>query len=708
MVPSRNRSGERGAVLGMVVHAVLLLLVLGQIVYLASRHRARIDLTSDQLWSSTSSTRNLIDKLEKRLVVEAYFSPKEKLPVNVRETRAWADSFLDELVQLGKGKVVIQRLDPNADKAIADKATRVGVKPLELRSQSSTSLSVDRHWQGLRFLYGGDKNKVIPQFAPGSSFLAEAVITPAIKELLTQQKRKIGFMEWPATNPGGPQQGGLGWNFLRTHEGITKRYEFQNFKDEDGALLPADLETLFLFRPKDLTDRQKYVLDQFVVKGGTLVAFVDAAEYLIGPNRNFQKMPMAIDAVGSTQKFTDQLLHYGLDWKPKVLADLMPEAWQPRDPLNAPYEYFAVTQTTAYGPRMSAVEYPYFFHPVAIEWSQAANNLAKDAKGQIDKDLAEQYRKLFVNGMPSDEFIFQAWKMNKRGPGFYWPTWVGLRQRAGGVADLPPDVEGRVLLWSSPAVLVEDPPQSLNPLGFGDGQQKLAEFQKFRGKLYERLAAEPRQQAPLMVEVKGRFSSFFAGQERPKRPSEIKEEEAKKAEAQAKDNEKADGQPPPDVAKPDPDAGPQPAKADAKQEAKAVVAEAPMVARGDKSGRILLVGDADFLRDDIVRGDHAQAGGPVSGRSGAPFFAQMLDWLAEDKDLVALQSKVAVDRTLKFVDASSSPAADPRLAEQALRTKTTWLRTLNVIVPGALLAAVGLVVFLVRRAQKRTFLSSLS
>ena len=200
MVSPRNRAAERGSALAATLHVVLLLVVLGQLVYLGSRHRLRVDLTSDQLWSSTASTKQLIDKLEKRLIVKAYFSPKEKLPVQVRETRAWADSFLDEIVQLGKGKVVVQRLDPNADKAIADEATRVGIKPLELRSQSSTSLSVDRHWQGLRFVYGGGKQKVIPQWAPGSSFLAEAVVTPAIKEVLTEQKRKIGYMEWPAVS----------------------------------------------------------------------------------------------------------------------------------------------------------------------------------------------------------------------------------------------------------------------------------------------------------------------------------------------------------------------------------------------------------------------------------------------------------------------------------------------------------------------------
>jgi hypothetical protein len=36
-----------------VLHVVLLLLVLGQIVYLASRHRVRVDLTSEKLWSAT-------------------------------------------------------------------------------------------------------------------------------------------------------------------------------------------------------------------------------------------------------------------------------------------------------------------------------------------------------------------------------------------------------------------------------------------------------------------------------------------------------------------------------------------------------------------------------------------------------------------------------------------------------------------------------
>jgi hypothetical protein len=421
---------------------------------------------------------------------------------------------------------------------------------------------------------------------------------------------------------------------------------------------------------------------------------------------------MVVDAAGSAQKFTEQLLHYGLDWKQKVLADMADRA---HAALQAPQEYFALPQQGGFaGP----VPYPYFFHAMNQDWAAAADALATDpGTRQVDRALADQYRKQFLPGMPSDEFLFKAFKGINRGPGMYWPTWVGLRERAGGVADLPEGVRGRVLLRSSPLVLAEDPPQSLNPLGFGDMRAKEAEYKKFRERLAERLRVEPRQQAPLMVEVEGRFTSFFAGQDRPRRPSEIKEEEAKKAAAAAKEAEakedaaqadpaKADAAKP-DAAKPDPAAGPQPAKPDAAaQDQPAVPAEPAMVARGERDGRILLIGDADFVRDDLVGQQYAQAGGPVSLLAQS-FFLRLLDWLAEDSDLVALQSKSAVDRRLTLVDGDALPASDPRLAEQALRRKTTWLRAVNVLAPAMLLAALGLGVFFVRRAQKRTFLTSL-
>jgi ABC-type uncharacterized transport system involved in gliding motility auxiliary subunit len=697
---------QRGTALAMALHVVLLAAVFVQVVYLASRHRLRFDLTSDGLYSLTDSTRTLLTKLDKQLLVEAYFSPKEKLPVALRDTRAVLDNFLDELVQLGKGRVVVQRFDPNEDKVIAERCQRLGVQPADLRGGTATSVSFDRHWQGLRFVYGGGKQKVLSQLAPQSSFVAEAAITPAIKEVVTETKHKFGFMEWPAQATGQQQPGGIGWNTLRTIDPVAKRYDFQNYKDEDGALLPPDLQTLFLFRPKDLTDRQKYVLDQFVVKGGTLVVFADAAEYAIGPQRSFTKMPLQIDAAGSQRKFTDQLLHYGIEWRQKVLADMSQDAFMPRDRLQMPQEYLSLPQQSMMGTMYSTVPYPYFFHAVGGDWSRVADQLAKDDKGQVDAALAEQFRKTLQPGLPSDEFLFKAYKQLGRGPGFYWPTWVGLRQKAGGVVDLPAGVAGKVLMWSSPAMLAEEPPANLDPLGQGDMQRRTEQLQRFQQKLAERMRSEPRQQAPLMVDLRGTFASFFAGAERPKRPSEIKEEEAKKAADAAKDAPPKDGEQKP--AEPKDAIGPEPSKP-ATADAPQAPPEAELVAQGERPGRIVVIGDSDFLRDDFVRGDYRQAGGPWSiPTSGPQFFVQMLDWLAEDRDLVDLQSRAQTDRTLKFVDSQGAITVDARQTEQAVASTTRWLRGLNIVVPALLLSLFGLAVTLARRAQKRSFLESLN
>jgi len=691
----RTAGAERGGVLAVFLHVILVLLVLGQVVYLASRYRLRVDMTSDKLWTSTNSTRNLIDKLEEKLVVEAYFSPKDRLPVSMSGSRDWADNFLDELVQLGKGRVVVQRFDPNSDKAIADTAVRLGIKPLNLRRSSATSLSLDQHWQGLRLLYGGGKQKVLEAFLPTNSFQAEALVAPRIKEVMTRDRRRFGYMEWPATKQTGRQPGGVGWSRVRTHEGLKSRYEFQNVKDEDGALLPDEFGTLFLFRPSNLSDRQRYVIDQFLMGGGTLVIFADAAEYSIGQQRLFRKVPLAIDAPNSETSFLEQLRHYGIEWKPRIVADMQLDAY--KAPLSRPNEYLAVPMRGPTGMTLGPVQYPYFFHPMNIDWRDYADQLAKDVTGKVDERLAEQYRKTLQPGMPFDDFLFAGFKKNgNRGPGFYWPTWTGLRERAGGIVDLPDGIEGRVMLWSSPLALLEDPPFTLDPIG-QDPQQWNVRINKFIGNLNERLKAEARQQAPLMAEVKGEFTSYFAGRDRPKRPSQIEEDKRKGAEDSGSDKAAGGDE---QGAK---DVGPQPA---APAAAQPVEQERKMRTEALAGARVVVVGDATFLRDDVLT-DYAKIGGPVSGQLAMPFFAQLLDWLSDDDDLVELQSRVAADRTMSLVDSGAQPNSDPRNAEQALRSKTSWLIWLNVIVPCLLLSLFGVALWLVRRNQKRAFLASL-
>ena len=692
----QNRSRQSGLALSLTLHCVLLLLVLGQVVYLATRHRARIDATSDQLYSLTESTLRIVGGLEKRLVVEAYFSPKEELPADLRNTRVVLDNFLDELVQIGKGKVVVKRFNPIEDKALQDTCTRIGIKPIDTQSSTTTAVGVSRHWQGLRLVYDGGKQKVIEQVAPAISFLAEAILTPAIKEVVTKERRKLGFMEWPSAIPG--QQGqAMGWEFVRTMPDVSKRYDFQNYKDAEGALVPDEVETLVLFRPTDLTDRQKYVIDQFLMRGGTIVLFSDVADYGLQPNRQCNKVPMAADAKDSQWKWQDQLLHYGIDQPGQIVADLAPQAGQAQNPLTGGFEYMGLAMQMG---MVRQVGYPYFFHAVDGDWSQPqiANKLATMG-GKLDEEQAAYYRRTLRPGIDTDEFLFKAFRQFKRGPGMYWPALMKLRSN-GIEPSLPDGLSGRVLLWSSPLTVIEDPQASLNPLMGRDLQSQTLANASFNQKLQQRLQSEPRRQAPLMLEVSGTFSSFFVGKDRPKKASELKEEEdRKKADADA---QKPDGE-----ANKDPEVGPPAPKQEKGDDQVATASKDPEpLLAASKKGRIVAFADSDFVRDDFTRGVYRQQGGPHS-IFGAAFFPMLIDWISQDSDLIALQSRLPSDRKIALLGDQVDEAADRRDTEQKLRATRSALVTANVAGPCIVVLALGLAVLLFRRAQKRRFLESL-
>ena len=84
-----------------ILRMVLLFVVLSHVTYLASRYRLRSDLTTDQLYTLTSSTQKVLDKLEDRLVIEAYFSPKQNLPILEQPKRMALVNLLEEYEKAG-------------------------------------------------------------------------------------------------------------------------------------------------------------------------------------------------------------------------------------------------------------------------------------------------------------------------------------------------------------------------------------------------------------------------------------------------------------------------------------------------------------------------------------------------------------------------------------------------------------------------------
>lgn len=670
---------QGGYVLALVVHVGLLIVVLGLVLFLASRYRARVDLTADRMFTLTGSTQNVLGRLADRLRIEAYFSPDGELPTTVREGRRVLRNVLDEYVQRSRGHVVVQYFDPEADLEIKKKAERLGIQANRVQDMKGSTLSSKALWQGFRLLYGGEKQKVVPVLGfSDQPAQYEAVLTPLFKSVTIKERPRVGVIQWPSPPPETDAmhqrgEGPKGFVRLLQIDEIKDRYDFVPVDLQKGQLVPDELETLVLFRPRDLSDRQKYALDQFLMRGGKLVLFADTDDVSLGQARGMQVRQMKYDGADSQVRFVDQLAGYGAKLSDRALIDSAST--------QVPFQF----PGDAYG-RMAQIGYPFWFQPTDIDWATKAAEIAK-ARGVTDGSLIATYKQTFLPGVDAESARGLA------APAMFWPTAVDLVEPA------PTGVQGKVLFRSSPFSALMVMQQSMHPLG-PQPEKFQEEYARFVSGIMRALGSEPPQQHGLMVSISGAFHSIFDGRKLPPSPfSSLPKPSGDPLDTpigeKPKDGQegKASESSGPPVAASEP--GTQPAEKDA---------DPTFLAHAKPGAQLVVIADSDFVRDDLTTGEYQALGGPVSA-TGPLFFLGMLDWLAGDRDLFELRGMRITDRRQRVIGEAELSRIPPEKLQQEIEQRQGALRWNNTVWPPLLVVLLGLARFIAGRVRKRRFLS---
>ncbi|MEZ5963638.1 MAG: GldG family protein [Planctomycetota bacterium] len=703
-----HANSQRGYGLTILFRVVLLLAVLAQLVFLGNRYKVRRDLTQDKLYSLSASTRKVLSGLADRLLIECYFTRDDKLPQSLQGYRRELKSVLDEYVRRSDGKVALQYFDPQSDQLLREKAERLQIKPEAVESVEVGELRQQQIWQGMRLRYGGDRQQVIPTlaFVP-STFQYEAQLTPLIKDLATKDKPKVKILA--GVSPSGSRANPKGFQHLRS---LLQRFDFSDLDLRDGKLVPDDVPIVLLMRPRELRDRDKYALDQFLMRGGKLVVFADTDDVEVGTqeNRAFYCTKVEYDATGSELKFLDQLANYGAKVDERMVADcfISPVG----NVQTGAQELMMWVKQTLQGAQGVPVFYPYILHALAVDWGteDVARQLVQhESQGrEIDPARVAQYQAAFKPGLDSKHPLALGQVL---GPGMFWPCPVDL------VDGLPSGVTGHVIARSSPLTVVAKPPREVNPFGVNSGDPATVgvALAQFQNTVQARLMAEPRTQVGLIVALQGAFPSAFAGRPLPPRKPPVKkdvdplsekvgkegEDEAPKADAPKGEEGKTDESQDPEPIGP-PIAGEEGQEGDKD-------ADPPFLDKAGPGAQLVVVGDSDFLRDDFLSGMYGQMGrarvvGPTSDQRAAFFFAALLDWLIQDADLVALRTKVGTDRTIRLGQQEVLNGESLEGFTQRISRKESYLLWANVGIPAAALLVAWLLVSLVRAQRKAAFL----
>ena len=247
--------------------AALLVLLVGLNV-VSARLPWRLDLTEERAFTLSDGTRRILSNLKSPVQVRFYFSQSdEAMPMGLKNYAQAVNDLLDAMETASGGKLQIQRLDPVPDSDAEDSARLDGVDPQVFPDG-------DRIYLGLGFSQL-DRKSALPFLAPDRERLLEYDIARAINAVTNAQKPVIGLL---TPLPAGavppmmmmerPPSAGVFFDELR------RAFEVKEipFGAEE---IPADIETLVVVHPRQISEATEYAIDQFVLRGGKLVAFLD-------------------------------------------------------------------------------------------------------------------------------------------------------------------------------------------------------------------------------------------------------------------------------------------------------------------------------------------------------------------------------------------------------------------------------------------------
>src|SRR5690242_1403500 len=233
---------------------------------------ARIDLTADHLYTLTPGTQHTLDGLHRPLKLTLYFSEHatRDLP-QLRSYEQRVREMLQEMVARSRGRIRLAVIDPvpySDDEASAEGG---GLTPINGGSNG------ERVFFGLvgNTLPGEGKGEErslsIPFFDPARETFLEYDIAKLLYELDQPSKPHIGLIS-SLPLAGNPAIGQPPWAAVQQLEQL---FEVRTLDADTLTRVGDDIQVLLLVHPKRLSEAAVYALDQYVLRGGHLVVFVD-------------------------------------------------------------------------------------------------------------------------------------------------------------------------------------------------------------------------------------------------------------------------------------------------------------------------------------------------------------------------------------------------------------------------------------------------
>ena len=282
----------------------IILGILALINFLSTRRFIRADLTEDKRYTISKATKNVLDTLDDIVTITTYFSTN---PAEVAQIRRDVRDVLEEYNAFSK-KLQIDFVNPaEFDDAQKQELRFKGIPEVQINVVKKDKAEIANVYMGISIGYSG-KEEILPVVRSTANL--EYELTSTILKVTTKEAKTVGFLTDHGEFDINAQ------NYQQFRQLLDKngqgQYNLTPVSLQDGKAVDSTVATLVIAGVQQpLTERDKYELDQFIMRGGRAIFLVDP----------IQMQPGTLQATPLITGLNDLLEHYGVKLGNNLLLD---------------------------------------------------------------------------------------------------------------------------------------------------------------------------------------------------------------------------------------------------------------------------------------------------------------------------------------------------------------------------------------------------
>ena len=290
---------------GLVLAGVIFLCL--NLVFSIALRNWQSDLTEDGLYSISDGSRAILKAIDEPISARLYFS--QRLGTLAPQYASYFNrvrTLLEQYRDISGGKLQLAILDPEPFSDAEDRAVAVGLRGIRLNSEGELG------YFGFTATNATDQQETIPIFSPEREEFLEYDVTKLIHTLSNPKKRVVGIMT------GLPIEGGKApmteqplpvWVIM---DQVREFFDVEKV-EQTVSEIPAAIDVLLVAQPSALTPTAAYAIDQFAMKGGKVLAFID-------PVAESAQLTMLTQGGEGTAELAKLLKGWGVAYDPKKVA----------------------------------------------------------------------------------------------------------------------------------------------------------------------------------------------------------------------------------------------------------------------------------------------------------------------------------------------------------------------------------------------------